>query len=196
MAQIYVVHGYTASPEDNWFPWLQQQADRHGLDLKVLRLDPSPTPTLATWDRQIAEQIEHLGPDTIVIAHSLGCLASLHYLSHRLHDTGIQIAKLILVAGFNGRLGRLEEIYPFIDAAKVDVETIKHQVKSRVVIYSKGDDRVAPHFSLEQANSLDAQVIEAVHQGHFIDSQGCTELPEVWQQLEQALAELGQPIKA
>ncbi len=53
-----------------------------------------------------------------------------------------------------------------------------------MVIYSEGDDRVAPKFSLEQAESLDAQVIKAQHFGHFIDSQGCTELPEVWQSIE------------
>lgn len=183
MTQIYVVHGYTASPEENWFPWIQQQADQAGVALKVLRLDPSPTPILSTWDQQMAEQIGRLGPETIVIAHSLGCLASLHFLSHQLKDTGIQIAQLILVAGFNRRLGRLEEVNPFIDAAQIDFDLIQQQVKSRIVIYSKGDDRVAPHFSLEQAKSLDAEVIETQHQGHFIDSQGCRELPEVWQSL-------------
>ena len=52
------------------------------------------------------------------------------------------------------------------------------------MIYSEGDDRVPPKFSLEQAKSLDAEVIQAKHQGHFIDSEGCTELPEVWQAIE------------
>lgn len=28
MAQIYVVHGYTASPDENWFPWIQEYADQ------------------------------------------------------------------------------------------------------------------------------------------------------------------------
>ena len=88
------------------------------------------------------------------------------------------------MAGFNGRLGRLEEVDPFIDACKIDLELLKQQIEHRVVIYSEGDDRVPPKFSLEQAKSLDAEVIQAKHQGHFIDSEGCTELPEVWQAIE------------
>lgn len=88
------------------------------------------------------------------------------------------------MAGFNGRLGRLEEVNSFIDAAEVDFDLLKRQIDERVVIYSEGDDRVQPDFSLEQAESLDAIVVCAEHQGHFINSQGCTELPEVWRVIQ------------
>ena len=57
------------------------------------------------------------------------------------------------MAGFNGRLGRLEEVNPFIDAAEVDFDLLKRQIDERVVIYSEGDDRVQPDFSLAQAES-------------------------------------------
>ena len=181
MAQVNVIHGYTASPEENWFPWLQQQADQHGINLKVLRLDPSERPQLQVWDQQIYEQLGALLEDSILIAHSLGCLAILHYLSHELQQQ--RIRKLILVAGFNGRLGRLDEVNPFIDAAVVDFDLLREQIEEHVVIYSEGDERVLPKFSLEQAQSLHARVIAAKHQGHFIDSEGCIELPEVWQEI-------------
>lgn len=181
MAQVNVIHGYTASPEENWFPWLQAQADLHRIELNVLRLDPSERPKLQVWNQQIHDQLGSLNEDSVLIAHSLGCLAILHYLSHELQQQ--RIRKLILVAGFNGRLGRLDEVNPFIDAAVIDFELLKQQIAECVVIYSKGDDRVLPDFSLEQAQSLNARVIAAQHQGHFIDSEGCTELPEVWQEI-------------
>ncbi|WP_019837755.1 RBBP9/YdeN family alpha/beta hydrolase [Acinetobacter towneri] len=179
MAQIYVVHGYTASPDENWFPWIQEYADQQKASLKVLRLDPSPTPTLGVWKRQMDEQVDEIDENTIFIAHSLGCIATLHFLTKKLKTQKIKQA--VLVAGFNGRLGRLDEVNPFIDACKIDFDLLKRQIAHRVVIYSAGDDRVLPKFSLEQARSLDAKIIEAQHQGHFIDSQGCTELVEVWQ---------------
>lgn len=182
MTQVIVVHGYTASPEENWYPWIQQKAKEEKVSLKVLRLDPSTKPRLETWQRQMQQQIEGLDENSIVIAHSLGTVAALHYLSEKLQQQ--KIKQLVLVAGFNGRLGRLEEVYPFIDAARIDFDLLKQQIEERVVIYSEGDDRVAPKFSLEQAKSLDAKVIQAEHFGHFIDSQGCTELPEVWQVME------------
>ena len=84
MAQIYVVHGYTASPDENWFPWIQEYADQQKASLKVLRLDPSPTPTLEVWKRQMDEQIDEIDENTIFIAHSLGCIATLHFLTKKL----------------------------------------------------------------------------------------------------------------
>ena len=182
MTQVIVVHGYTAGPDENWYPWIQQKAKEEDVSLKVLRLDPSTTPRLETWQKQMQEQIEGIDENSIFIAHSLGTIAALHYLSHKLKQQ--KIKQLVLIAGFNGRLGRLEEVNPFIDAAQIDFDLLKQQIQERVVIYSEGDDRVAPKFSLEQAESLDAQVIKAQHFGHFIDSQGCTELPEVWQSIE------------
>jgi len=182
MTQVIVVHGYTAGPDENWYPWIQQKAKEEQVSLKVLRLDPSTTPRLETWQKQMQEQIEGIDENSIFIAHSLGTIAALHYLSHKLKQQ--KIKQLVLIAGFNGRLGRLEEVNPFIDAAQIDLDLLKQQIQERVVIYSEGDDRVTPKFSLEQAESLDAQVIKAQHFGHFIDSQGCTELPEVWQSIE------------
>lgn len=185
MAQVFVIHGYTASPEENWFPWIQQQAIQAGASLKVLRLDPSETPSLDVWNRQIKEQVDVIDQHTVFIAHSLGCLATLHYLSHILQKQ--RIKQLVLVAGFNGRLGRLEQVNPFINAAKIDFELLKSHIEKRVVIYSEGDDRVLPKFSLEQAESLAADIVAAEHQGHFIDSEGCTALPEVWDAIAQNL---------
>ena len=182
MAQVIVIHGYTASPEENWYPWFQQLAAQQHFSLKILRLDPSLRPELSVWEAQIAEQAGRLDENSIVIAHSLGCIAALHYLSRHLKTQRIQ--QLILIAGFNGRLGRLDEVNPFIDAARIDFELLKRQIEHRVVIYSEGDDHVPPKFSIEQAKSLDAELIAAEHQGHFIDSQGCTELPEVWQSIQ------------
>ncbi|TCB59974.1 RBBP9/YdeN family alpha/beta hydrolase [Acinetobacter terrae] len=182
MAQVNVIHGYTASPEENWYPWIQQTADQQHYSLKVLRLDPSTHPELSVWESQIDEQIEGLDENSIVIAHSLGTIAALHYLSK--HLTHQRIKQLVLVAGFNGRLGRLEEVYPFIDAAQIDFELLKRQIEHRVVIYSEGDQHVPPKFSIEQAQSLDAELISAQCQGHFIDSEGCTKLPEVWQAIQ------------
>lgn len=182
MTQVIVVHGYTAGPDENWYPWIEQKAKEEHVSLKVLRLDPSTTPRLETWQKQMQEQIESVDENSIFIAHSLGTIAALHYLSHKLKQQ--KIKQLVLIAGFNGRLGRLEEVNPFIDAAQIDFDLLKQQIQERVVIYSEGDDRVAPKFSLKQAESLDAQVIKAQHFGHFIDSQGCTELLEVWQSIE------------
>lgn len=182
MAQVIVIHGYTASPDENWYPWFQKLATEQHFNLNILRLDPSTHPQLSVWQSQIEQQAGRLDENSIVIAHSLGTIAALDYLSkHLIHQ---RIRQLVLIAGFNGRLGRLDEVNPFIDAAQIDFELLKCQIEHRVVIYSEGDHHVLPKFSIEQAKSLDAELIVARHQGHFIDSEGCTELPEVWQVIQ------------
>ena len=37
MTQVIVVHGYTAGPEQNWFPWIQQYAKQQNVSLQVDR---------------------------------------------------------------------------------------------------------------------------------------------------------------
>ncbi len=64
-----------------------------------------PTPTLDTWDQQMREQIDAIDEDGIFTAHSLGTVAALHYLSRELKQQKIQ--QLVLIAGFNGQLGRV-----------------------------------------------------------------------------------------
>ncbi|WP_214442736.1 alpha/beta hydrolase, partial [Escherichia coli] len=115
--------------------------------------------TLYVSNLQKAAEVEEIDEHTIFIAHSLGCIATLHFLTKKLKTQ--KIKQVVLVAGFNGRLGRLDEVNPFIDACKIDFDLLKRQIAHRVVIYSAGDDRVLPKFSLEQARSLDAKAIEA-----------------------------------
>src|SRR5690606_41378164 len=126
MNQVIVVHGYTASPEENWYPWIQEKAQQENVSLKVLRLDPSTTPTLDTWDQQMHEQIDAIDEDSIFIAHSLGTVAALHYLSRELKQQKIQ--QLVLIAGFNGRSGRLGVENHIIDADEIDFDILKQQI--------------------------------------------------------------------
>lgn len=86
MAQVIVIHGYTSSPGENWYPWFQNLAAEQHFSLNILRLDPSTHPKLSVWQSQIERQAGRLNENSIVIAHSLGTIAALHYLSkHLIH---------------------------------------------------------------------------------------------------------------
>ncbi len=41
-AQVYVVHGYMASPRSHWFPWLQTRIEAEGGKTSVLELPDFP----------------------------------------------------------------------------------------------------------------------------------------------------------
>lgn len=63
------------------------------------------------------EQIDEIDENTIFIAHSLGCIATLHFLTKKLKTQ--KIKQVVLVAGFNGRLGRLDEVNPLLMPVKL-----------------------------------------------------------------------------
>ncbi|MBC6677101.1 MAG: alpha/beta hydrolase, partial [Acinetobacter sp.] len=59
---IYIVHGYQASPNDHWFPWLGQklsQMDLHA-EVKRLVLPHSDAPHFEEWQQALALQMTTL----------------------------------------------------------------------------------------------------------------------------------------
>ena len=111
--KIYIIHGYNASANRHWFPWLEQEltSDKN-ISVKVLDI-PSPTePKLGEWIGKLSESIDKLGQNIFFIAHSLGCIALLGYLE-TLKELP-KIGGIILVSGFNKKLENIPELNNFI----------------------------------------------------------------------------------
>ena len=36
--QIYVIHGYGASPDKHWFPWLKRILGNKGYEIEILKM--------------------------------------------------------------------------------------------------------------------------------------------------------------
>ena len=81
MKKVFIVHGYNASPNDHWFPWLKKQIESAGHQCDILYLEESHHPLYEVWKQNLVQQIQVLDEDVIIIAHSLGCLTSLGFLS-------------------------------------------------------------------------------------------------------------------
>ncbi len=95
--KVYIVHGDQESPNDHWFPWLSQQVQHSGHLARRLILPDANAPNFQIWQQSLQMKMPKLDPESIIVAHSLGCLASLHFLTQALSHT--QIKGLILVAG-------------------------------------------------------------------------------------------------
>ena len=77
----YVIHGYGASPTDHWFPWLQARLQAAGIPTIVPPLPDSEHPDFAAWQATLTQTIGTPDRNTLLIAHSLGTISLLHYLS-------------------------------------------------------------------------------------------------------------------
>lgn len=172
---IYIVHGYQGSPNDHWFPWLSQkltQIDAH-LAVKRLVLPHSNTPNFEEWQQALALQMSTLDENTIIVAHSLGCLATLHYLSIQLRER--RIKAIYCIAGFKAPLKAVPELDSFIAQAKLDSGVLHSHIASRVVMFSNNDPFVPPPFVLTFGHFLSAEVQEVKRAGHFMGEDGYIE---------------------
>lgn len=125
--KVYIVHGDQSSANDHWFPWLSQQIQHSGHLARRLTLPDPSAPNFQNWQAAIQLQIPRLDPESIIVAHGLGCLASLHFLTQALSQT--QIRGLILVAGFKDKLTALPELDGFIRQAKLDMAILQKQIE-------------------------------------------------------------------
>lgn len=90
-----LLHGYTGSPEANFFPWLKKELENKGYKVSVPKLPDTNNPN-------IIEQIDYVlkncrfDENTVLLGHSLGSVIALKVLENLKKP----IKKLILAAGF------------------------------------------------------------------------------------------------
>ena len=183
--KVYIVHGDQESPNDHWFPWLSQQVQHSGHFARRLILPDANAPNFQIWQQALQKQMPTLDPESIIVAHSLGCLASLHFLTQALNQT--QIKGLILVAGFKDKLTALPELDGFIRQAKLDMTILQKQIATRFLLFSCNDPYVSPPKSVLLGHFINAQMQEVNQAGHFMRSDGFDEFKQLWDALKPLL---------
>lgn len=171
MTKIYITHGYTANGDKHWFPWLEQKLAEKGLECQRLTMPNSANPTPQAWLKYHQEKIT-LDENTILIGHSLGCLATLNFLAAQQQ----KIKGAIFVSGFYEKLPNLPELDIFADF----YANLTAYKPEKAFVVASLDDHIVPHqYSDHLAQLLDADYIRLPKGGHFLDREGVTELPIV-----------------
>jgi len=90
--RLVVVPGLHGSGADHWQSWLAGQF----VGAARVEQDFWSVPDIERWGDRVAETVDALGPGPhVLVAHSFGCLATLHAASRY---PGLGIARLLLVA--------------------------------------------------------------------------------------------------
>ncbi|CAB5527901.1 MULTISPECIES: RBBP9/YdeN family alpha/beta hydrolase [Providencia] len=168
--KFLIVHGYTASPEKNWFPWLKSELEALGAFVNVPTMPDSLAPNPERWQQRLQHLPFDIDENTILIGHSLGCVTALRFLQH----AGQSVAGYVLVSGFDEEQPTLPELQPHtVEPLNYD-ELIK-VANNRISIISTNDEIVSPGSSKALAEALKTQVIIEESAGHFLDREGYTE---------------------
>lgn len=172
----YLVHGYGANLNSHWFPWLNVELEKLSKKLYIKQLTAPEQPKYQVWKKDISELLSELVSGDVVIAHSLGCIATLDYLTK---TQGIKLDKLVLVSGFLETLPVLPSLDPFIEATQIDIEKVKNIANEIIVFVSSNDVLVAPSLTQDLAEKLNAELITVESAGHFLDIDGYAEFPKL-----------------
>lgn len=75
--KVIILHGYGATKNDHWFPWLKFELESRGMEVWCENLPNTNEPDPEEWASAILEQLED---DCIVVGHSLGVPGGLRAL--------------------------------------------------------------------------------------------------------------------
>lgn len=162
--QVYIIHGYRASSTNHWFPWLKKRLLADGVQADILNMPNPLQPRLEDWLETLSLYQHTLHENTYLVAHSLGCPAILRFLEF---------------SGFAKSLPTLQMLDEFTQGS-FDHQKIIESAKHRAVIASKNDQIVLFSWSKELAQQIDAALYEVQHGGHFLENEGFTSLPIVY----------------
>lgn len=172
--QVYIIHGYGASPQHHWFPWLKEKLAQDGITAIIPALPDPEHPVKENWDACLKQTIGIPEKNTYFIAHSLGCIALLDYLQQL--ESPFKIGGLVLVSGFSSAVPGYSLINPFI-AHALQPEKIIDITTQRVVIASQDDPIVPYELTCQLAQDLQARLLSVEHAGHFLGSDGFKRFP-------------------
>lgn len=170
-----IIHGYVASPEDHWFGWLGRQLEADGFSATIPRLPSPQEPDAVQWAAAVRADIGVPDESSIIVAHSLGCLAVLRHL--RSLPAGWRLGSLVMVSGFVDPLPALPELDGFIGDG-CDVEGISAYVDQLTIIRSDADPLVPPAHTDRLAALLGTSAAVVPGAGHFLAADGVEALPE------------------
>jgi uncharacterized protein len=178
--RVFIVHGYTASPQSHWFPWLKQQLETRDIHVEVLAMPDPHQPTPAAWDAAMDNLVRDHDERTFLLGHSLGCIAILRQLSRL--PVSRRVGGILLVSGFDQPLHTLPELDPFMQPG-YDPAHIMTLAPQRVVVASRDDAIVPYRYCQHLSEQLAAPLYSLEHGGHFLDRDGFLTLPLVHDRL-------------
>ena len=175
-----IAHCWTGSPAAGWYPAAAAALHAIGYDTLVPALPNPDAPTRSAWVEAIATAVGPTPKEVLLVGHSLGALAALHWLGNA--PAALHLAGLFLVAPPLQATG-IPEVDGFLAPAP-DLDAASKKVGRSAVLVSDADIYLKPD-PLSVAQSLAQKGFETIvapGKGHFSPASGLTSLPEltVW----------------
>ncbi len=166
--RIILVHGFNASPEMNFHPWLARElrAKGHEVVVPTLPLKSGEELDLPAVIEEMKRQVGFLTVDDILVGHSLGAFIILQYME-AVEMTESPRAVVMVGAPYKVAKPELRRLF-LVD---LDADVAIWKAKEFYVIHSKDDTLVPVDHGRKLAAFLKAKFIETESDGHFMDAE-------------------------
>lgn len=188
MKKVYLIHGFNASPNGSWLPWLMSELKKKDIYACALPMPYPENPQVDGWVKSIAFNLGVPSTDIFLVGHSLGVSAILRYLERL--SPGAHIGGAILVSGPYENLK--DEAHKILDPFFVnsfDFDHIKKACNKFVVIHAIDDEVVPINHAILLSNKLSCEVVTVDKGGHLGGHNGVRELPQALAELEKMIKE-------
>jgi leucyl-tRNA synthetase family protein len=148
-----LLHGYTGSTNNNFFPWLKKELEKRGAKVYAPKLPSTNDPNVYDQVESVLSEIP-FDENTIIVGHSLGGVVALKILEKLKKP----VKKTVLVNSFveNNFISESFEAYTF--DWKFDLARIKTNAGSISILRDLTDDTV-PQYQAEKIQKLFGGII-------------------------------------
>lgn len=162
--KIVLIHGYKATSNSNFFPWLKEELRKLGHDVFAPDLPNPETPDPEEWTKALVESVGPIDDETIVVGHSLGAAAALRFLEAAEAYSTPKACVLISPPW----MIRSDDLRGFF-LSELDFDVLMWKASKFVIIHSKDDDKIPFDHAQKYADVLHATLIERDKgEGHFL----------------------------
>ncbi len=181
MPKAFLFHGTGGHSKENWFPWMQVELERRGYETVIPDFPEADNPHPDSWYPVIDGLVSEVKSDSIVIGHSLGGAIALRFLERI--ETIINVAAFISATLGIPPIKYIEGDHPFLEGG-FDWEKIRNSSEHFVVFHSDDDPYVCIANGQKAADELGVELSLVPNAGHFNETAGYLEFPELLGKLE------------
>lgn len=181
MRTVFIIHGSNGNPEENWFQWLKKELeDNTEIEVIVPQFQIPEEEVLGghdykQWQNKLLEFKDKIKEDTIIIAHSRGCIFAMRALV----DLGFKsIAGLYLVAPWI-QYRWYESDTDKVDSFHRDPINWAHlkRIVKHIEIFQSTNDVIPVEEGVGISAMLGAHLELVENAGHFNTPAGYTKFP-------------------
>ncbi len=187
MVNAFIFHGTGGHPGENWFPWLKGELEARGCRTVIPQFPTPKDQTLENWFSVFDKHASEFGPDSLMVAHSLGCAFLLRVLEK--YDVQARAAFFVSAPVGVRPIKNWEGDQPFI-GKPFDWARIRAHARRFVVFHSDNDPYVSLGNGQKLARELGVKLSFISGCGHFNASAGFTRFDALLNAIRPDLPEL------